>query len=101
MLQIGPVCRMYDLHVFPTPQAWKSQFQVTDEKTGKTIDLPHPVSKLRIWETAQQRYEAIDAHSTGAPVEADKDSWWNTRLNKLRERHGNEYISSLLGQGGM
>jgi hypothetical protein len=100
MLQIGPVTRLFDPHVFPTPQAWKSQYQVTDDRTGRTIDLPHPVSKLRIWDAAQQRYESIDSQLTGAPSEPQKDSWWNMTVGGLCERHGTDYIVSMLGQGG-
>jgi hypothetical protein len=100
MLQIGPVIRIFDPHVFPTPEAFAANYRVTDDRTGKQIILPHPVCKLRAWNAAQQQYEAIDAQLAGAPGEADKEVWWNDQLQQLRDRHGGEYITALTGQGG-
>lgn len=95
MLQVGPVTRIYDPHVFPTPEAHKSQYQVTNEETGRLIDVPHPVSRLRIWDAARQRYEAIDPHLTGAPSEAEKESWWSDKQKELGQKHGDDYITGL------
>jgi len=98
MLQIGVVCRLFDPIVFPTPDSLKSTYQVTDEKTGKIIDLPHPVGSLRVWDAARLHYEAIDPQLEGAPTESEKDAWWEDMRRKLREQHGEEYISSLSGE---
>merc|ERR1712048_1374318 len=61
MLQIGLVTRLYDPQLFPTPDKLKSSYQVTDERSGKLIELPHPVSELRIWNAARLEYDPIDS----------------------------------------
>merc|ERR1712226_666493 len=99
MLQLGIVTRMYDPHVFPTPENLKSSYQVVDEKTGKLLDLPHPVAKLRIWSAQKGTYEAIDTRLDNAPAETEQQKWWNNLLADFKLRHGEEYISSLLRSG--
>lgn len=96
MLSIGVVTELFDPQMFPTPDSLKSQYQVTDERTGKLIQLPHPVGQLRVWNAEKQQYDAIDTHLTGAPVEAEKATWWTDFIDKLRKEHGDEYISGLL-----
>ena len=56
MLQIGVITQLFDDHLFPTPEDQKHLYQVTDEKTGKLINLPHPVSKLRQWNPSSLQY---------------------------------------------
>lgn len=99
MLHIGVVSRLYDQVVFPTPADLLSSYQVTDEKTGKLINLPHPVSALRCWNASAQAYESIDPHLTGAPAEEEKDAWWANMINDLKEKHGEEYVVGLIGGG--
>lgn len=96
MLQIGLVTQMYDPHVFPTPELLKSKYQVTDDRTGKRIELPHPVKQLRAWNAEKLCYENIDPHLTGAPSEAEKASWWAEFVAQLEAGHGKEYIASLM-----
>jgi len=96
MLQIGCVATLYDPHVFPTPEAHKESYQVTDERTGKLIVLPHPVKKLRIWDAATNSYRAIDTQLSGAPSEEQKEQWWSNFLKELEAKHGQEYIEGLL-----
>mmetsp|Transcript_44416 Transcript_44416/g.81061 ORF Transcript_44416/g.81061 Transcript_44416/m.81061 type:complete len:245 (-) Transcript_44416:166-900(-) len=96
MLQIGIVNRLYDPNVFPTPPALKSQYQVTDDKTGKLIDLPHPVGELRVWNASTNSYETFSPQLEGAPSEADKDTAWAKIVANLKESMGDEYISSFM-----
>lgn len=96
MLQIGPVIRLYDPQIFPTPDSLKSSYQVTDEKNGRQIQLPHPVASLRIWNAAKQCYDAIDPQLKGAPSEAEKSAWWTNTIKELKGKHGDEYVSSFL-----
>jgi len=93
MLQIGIVNRLYDPHVFPTPEAMKADYNVTDEKTGKNIQLPHPVAALRVWNAANQKYDSIDPQLQGAPSEADKDAYWANLIQELKQKLGDEYVS--------
>jgi len=96
MLQIGVVTRLYDQHLFPTPDALKSLYQVTDEKSGKHINLPHPVAELRVWDAPSQKYVNIDPQTEGAPSLAEKVRWWDNLLAEFKASHGDEYIDSLL-----
>lgn len=95
MLQIGVITQLYDSKLFPTPDATKHLYQVTDEKNGKIIDLPHPVAHLRKWDAVSQRYEMIDPHLDGAPSEAEKEAWWRAQVEELAELHGAEYLVVL------
>lgn len=96
MLQIGLVTRLYDHNVFPTPEDLKSTYQVTDEKNGKLIQLPHPVAELRVWNAATQSYDSMDSQLTGAPSDAEKDAWWQSFVGELKKTHGEEYINGLV-----
>jgi len=96
MLQIGMISQMYDPQVFPTPESQKAKYQVTDERTGKLIELPHPVKGLRVWDAGAQRYTDIEAQLTGAPSEADAAKWWEDFLGELSGKHGAEYIQDLI-----
>eukprot|EP00434_Breviolum_minutum_P000772 symbB.v1.2.000681.t1/scaffold35.1/size400642/25 len=96
MLQLGCVSELYDPQLFPTPTAFQSQYQVTDDRTGKLISLPHPVKELRVWDASKLKYEVIDTKLTGAPLQAEKDAWWKDFVNTLRGEHGDEYITGLL-----
>eukprot|EP00929_Paragymnodinium_shiwhaense_P014107 TRINITY_DN121999_c0_g1_i1.p1 TRINITY_DN121999_c0_g1~~TRINITY_DN121999_c0_g1_i1.p1 ORF type:complete len:507 (+),score=72.93 TRINITY_DN121999_c0_g1_i1:285-1805(+) len=95
MLQIGIVTRMYDAELFPTPPSLKQRYEVQDERSGKLMQLPHPVSQLRIWNASTQQYEAIDALLDGAPAQAQAAAWWAGFINELGSTHGQEYIAKL------
>lgn len=96
MLQLGAVTRLFDPHVLPTPEALKALYQVTDDKTGKRIDLPHPVAGLRVWNAATRLYEAISPQLKNAPADAERAQWWADTLEELRKEHGAEYIDGLM-----
>lgn len=96
MLQLGVVTQLYDPHVFPTPEGLKSKYQVTDERTGKLIELPHPVKELRVWDVEKQAYAPIDTQLKGAPPEAEKEQWWAGFVEELDGQHGHEYIAGLM-----
>eukprot|EP00439_Symbiodinium_sp_Y106_P027161 s3523_g3.t1 len=93
MLQLGIVTQLYDPQLFPTPEAMKSQYQVTDDRTGKLIQLPHAVKEMRVWNAAKQQYDSIDTKLTGAPEEAAKAGWWKDFTDKMKAEHGEEYIA--------
>eukprot|EP00928_Gymnodinium_smaydae_P063540 TRINITY_DN47095_c0_g1_i1.p1 TRINITY_DN47095_c0_g1~~TRINITY_DN47095_c0_g1_i1.p1 ORF type:complete len:271 (+),score=60.85 TRINITY_DN47095_c0_g1_i1:86-814(+) len=98
MLQIGLVARMFDPIVFPTPESLKSLYQVTDEKSGKLIQLPHPVAALRVWDAQRNAYEEIDPRLGGAPAAADEQKWWVDFIAELNAQHGEEYVASMMGR---
>lgn len=96
MLQLGMVSELYDPQVFPTPASQKSKYQATDERTGKLLELPHPVKALRVWDAATQAYTAIESRLKGAPSQAETSQWWASFMEELHSKHGAEYIAGLL-----
>jgi len=97
MLQIGMISQLYDPQVFPTPESLRSKYQVTDERTGKLIELPHPVKGLRIWDAKAQAYKAVETQLTGAPGPAESAKWWGDFIKEeLNAKHGDEYITNLM-----
>mmetsp|Transcript_31086 Transcript_31086/g.88736 ORF Transcript_31086/g.88736 Transcript_31086/m.88736 type:complete len:247 (-) Transcript_31086:219-959(-) len=96
MLHIGVITQMFDSQVFPTPDSLKSKYQVTDERTGKLIELPHPLKGLRVWNAAKQSYDAVETQLDGAPSESDAEKWWDDFMKELAGKHGAEYIDGLL-----
>lgn len=96
MLQIGMISEMYDAGVFPTPEKHKAKFQVKDDRNGKLIELPHPVSGLRVWDAASQQYKAVETKLTGAPNPSDAKKWWDDFMQELKAKHGAEYIDGLV-----
>mmetsp|Transcript_53225 Transcript_53225/g.65257 ORF Transcript_53225/g.65257 Transcript_53225/m.65257 type:complete len:121 (+) Transcript_53225:1-363(+) len=96
MLQLGCVSELFDPQLFPTPKALQAQYQVTDDRTGKLIQLPHPVKELRVWSPSKLSYEHIDTKLTGAPTQAEKSAWWTSFVDQLRKEHGDEYITGLM-----
>merc|ERR1711971_687926 len=85
MLQAGVVSAIFDDVVFPTPAEMKDLFKVKCEKTGKIMNIPHPVSALRVWNADEGKYETLDTVLEGAPMEEEKDKAWEEILASLRE----------------
>jgi len=96
MLQAGVVSSLYDDVVFPTPEEYRHHFKVKCEKTGRIVNIPHPVVSLRVWNANTSKYDEIDPALEGAPSEADKETWWTEFLNGLKEQRGADYIEDLL-----
>lgn len=96
MLQIGAITEMYDPQVFPTPETLKDKYHVTDDRTGKLIQLPHPVGALRRWDAKSQAYTPVESHLGGAPAQAEAGAWWNGFVAELSVQHGAEYVTGLM-----
>lgn len=96
MLQIGMISELFDPQVFPTPASLKASYQVTDERTGKLILLPHPVKGLRVWDAASQSYKTVQTQLSGAPSGDQAQTWWKDFVQDLNSTHGAEYISGLM-----
>merc|ERR1711974_438499 len=92
LLQIGMISRLFDPQFFPTPEHLSCIYQVTDERSGKLIKLPHPVRALRIWDASAQSYKAVEPRLGGAPEEAEAEKWWKDFIQELSAKHGAEYI---------
>ena len=50
ILQAGVVTRLYDTVALPTPPEQADKWIVTNEDTGKKINIPHEVSEMRVWD---------------------------------------------------
>ena len=98
MLKVGPINRIYDKLAFPIPETEQDDWVITDEKSGKKVDIPRPVVNLRIWNSTSNEYTSISPALEGAPSDADIDEFWKTTLVELRQLHGDEYITSLLSE---
>jgi hypothetical protein len=98
LLQQGPIRNVYDKFIFPTPEECASKYKVTDEHSGKVVDIPHQVSRMRIWNPVEQAYDEFDPGLVGAPTNPlDTEKYWSSFLEELRESRGKDYIDSLLG----
>lgn len=97
MLQAGVISRVYDDFVFPTPEEFKHLFKVKCEKTGRMVNIPHPVAALRIWNASERKYNDLDPSLEGAPSEEEKETWWAGMLDSMRTERGADYVDGLLG----
>ena len=89
--------RVFDPMAFPTPEKMKDKYVVVDEKTGKNVQLPHPVEALRVWNSSSKSYDEISTILDGAPkTKEESEKFWASLMNELEAKHGREYIESLL-----
>lgn len=96
-LQTGPIRNVYDKFIFPTPSQLVQKYKVIDEHSGKTVDLPHQVGEMRIWDPSTDMYLPFDAGLAGAPKDKDSaDKYWKKMMEELKELRGTEYIESLV-----
>lgn len=97
MFKIGPVFSVYDHPMFPSPEDEMQDFEVKDDKTGRKLILPRPVSALRIWSTEKQAYADVDPTLDGAPVtETERDAYWKQLIVRLKEHFGEEEFGKML-----
>ena len=97
LLQQGPIQNVFERFVFPTPPLLIHKYKFIDETTGKAVDLPHEVSRMRQWNPATSQYEEYDARLVGAPVDSEAvQAYWETLLDTFRRTRGADYINSLL-----
>ena len=84
--------------IFPTPEEDKGQWEVQNEQTGKTTQIPHPVHALRVWNTATRSYDQLDPRLDGAPKsEAELEAWFRgvvvyLKANMLGKVHDDEQL---------
>lgn len=99
MIKCGPINRLYDKFGFPIPEHEEADWKITDEKTGKQLDIPRPVFSLRIWNADTNSYTTVSPIMDGAPpTEEELAAYWQHTLEELREKHGGEYITTLLSR---
>ena len=99
MIQAGPLNCIYDKLGFPIPENEQGMWTITDEKSGKLVDIPRPVFGLRIWDAATDSYSSVSPLMGGAPEDATSlAAYWEVTLGELRVKHGDEYITKLLNR---
>lgn len=99
MIQAGPLNCIYDKLGFPIPENEQGQWTITDEKSGKLVDIPRPVFALRVWDASEDCYKSVSPLMGGAPADAAAlAAYWETTMGELRAKHGDEYIDKLLAR---
>eukprot|EP01064_Diplonema_japonicum_P003217 TRINITY_DN120_c4_g1_i1.p1 TRINITY_DN120_c4_g1~~TRINITY_DN120_c4_g1_i1.p1 ORF type:complete len:247 (+),score=74.56 TRINITY_DN120_c4_g1_i1:56-742(+) len=96
LIQTGLVTKLYDTVALATPAEEADKWVVTNEETGKKIDIPHPVSEMRIWDAEAGAYKELSPHLDGAPSDAEADAYWAKLLDEQREKHGAEFVDKML-----
>jgi hypothetical protein len=97
LLQQGPIRNVFDKFIFPSSEEVACNYKVVDEHSGKTVDVPHQVSQMRIWNPVTRVYDNLDCSLVGAPKsDVEAELYWNNKLAQLRELRGSQYIDSLL-----
>jgi hypothetical protein len=97
MIKSGPVNRLYDKLGFPISESEQDNWKITDEKTGKQVDIPRPVHALRIWNSEAGEYTMVSPIMVGAPPDDEAlAEYWQETLVELKTKHGEDYVNSLL-----
>lgn len=97
LLQQGPIRNVFDKFIFPCSDEVALKYKVIDEHSGKSVDVPHQVSEMRLWNASSGSYEALDCSLVGAPkTDQEAKDYWSRKINELKELRGSEYIESLI-----
>jgi hypothetical protein len=94
-LQLGIIYNVYDENIFPTPDEYKHLYTVINQH-GKEISLPHPIFKMRTWNSETKSYDYRECRLKGAPSEKDLKSAWEKILEELYEASGKDYVQGLM-----
>jgi hypothetical protein len=99
LLQQGPIRNVFDKFIFPSSDETALKYKVVDEHSGKSVDVPHQVSRMRFWDAARREYTEFDCSLAGAPkTKEEAEIYWNKIVEEMKQLRGAEYITSLLGQ---
>ena len=98
LLQQGPIRNVFDKFIFPSSDEVAQKYKVKDEHSGKLVDIPHQVGRMRLWNVETGRYDEFDCSLAGAPTnENEAKVYWEQLMTEMRTLRGAEYIDSLLG----
>ena len=98
MYAVGPVYSVYDHHMFPSDPAAMARFEFTNDE-GRKVTLPRPVHALRVWSSAAQAYEPVEAALEGAPAAAEQPAYWARLNERLAEVLGADEYAALAAGG--
>ena len=97
MLRNGIPRSVCDHGMFPTPEEHKSIYTVVDEKTGKDVLIPHPITAARIWNPSNQNYTPITVEMKGVPVDdAQRAALWNQLVEEIKVKFGAEIVDKII-----
>jgi len=92
MIRTGVVTTLFDKNAFPEPEEMKEKYIVFDHH-GKKINIPHPVSGLRLWNSENQTFEDVDPTLEGVPETAEAvEEMWQGMLSELRKYYPDEMV---------
>ena len=57
---------------------------MTDEKSGKKVQIPRPLHALRIWNATTKSYDEVSTLLDGAPSDEEKDKYWTEMILGVR-----------------
>jgi hypothetical protein len=66
------------------------------KKPGTFVDIPRPVSEIRVWDPATRGYSNVETRMEGAPPPGTEDKYWETLLVELRAFHGVDVVDDAL-----
>jgi len=96
MLKAGLMTQMFDPMSFPSPADEIADWQVEDENTGKTVNIPRPVAEIRVYDAETKQYKKIESRMDGTPEPEDEEKYWKDLLDQLRTKFGAETIDEFL-----
>ena len=97
MIRNGLPATVFCNGMFPTPDAYRATYAVTDEKTGKEVLLPHPIAEARVWDASSQAYAKLSVAMVGVPTdEAARKALWESLLTEVRGRFGDDVVDNIL-----
>jgi len=97
MLRTGLITGMYDSEAFASPPAEKPDWQVLNA-SGKLVDIPRPVSAIRVWSSEAAGYVSLQAKMDGVPAPEEEATFWAATLDELRTKFGADVIDDHLAQ---
>lgn len=100
MLKLGVITHMFDKMIFPSPEDEEHLYQVHDDK-GKVVDIPRPVSGMRIWKPIEKEYENVCSRLDGAPETKEEcEKLWKEMIETFNRKYGQDVIDSWLNAPG-
>eukprot|EP00037_Helgoeca_nana_P009853 m.86440 g.86440 ORF g.86440 m.86440 type:complete len:264 (-) comp19847_c0_seq1:1673-2464(-) len=97
MLRTGLITDIFDPMCLASPPDEVQDYKIEDpKKPGTFVDIPRPVSEIRVWDPATRGYSNVETRMEGAPPPGTEDKYWETLLVELRAFHGVDVVDDAL-----
>ena len=64
---------------------------------GKIVQIPRPVSAMRIWDPSKNKYQDVRARLDGAPdTEEELQELWQGMIATFKRKYGKELVVSWM-----